>query len=115
MKLSLAERLLHHLVKLMPDKAQALVHILWVATEIYCPQTRVAVALHHALHGVDKSMALAERDVQSGVHARSAKNVVKEIKGYAPVVVNVVGTVAKHHVGKVGVHVVVDVLGYVWW
>ena len=66
------ERFVYHALQFLFHEFQASLDIVRVATEICAPYPRVAIAHHRALHGIYKSVALAERQIQSGVHTRSA-------------------------------------------
>ena len=65
------ERLLHQSVQLTAYQSAATFHIMRVATEIDTPAARVAIAYHAALHTIDQSVTLTQRQVQSGVETRT--------------------------------------------
>lgn len=96
------EWLLHHSVELTPYQAAATLHVVGVAPEVDAPRAGVGVAHHGAVDGVYQSVALAQGYVEPCVHARSAKHVVEQVEGHAPVVVGAVGPCAYHDVGLVG-------------
>jgi len=79
-----------------------------VATEIDAPETGVGIADHGALNGVDKGVALAERQVEACVHARTAQDVVEQVEGHAALVVDGVGAAAGDDMRLVGLHVADD-------
>ena len=112
---SVAQRLLHHLVKFAADKAQTAVDVLRVATEVDRPQSCVRIALRHALHRIDQSVPLSQRYVEPCRHARSTEDVVKEVESYAALVPDAVRTGAEHHVSEVRVHVFLQGLRHVGW
>ena len=76
-----------------------------VAAEVHGPRAGVAVGGEVAFDGVDKPVALAQREVQSCVHAGSAQHVVEDVERHAPFVLGRVGLTAYHDVGLMGVHV----------
>ena len=77
-------------------------HIVLVTTEIDAPSARVAISHHRALHGIYESVVLTEGEVELGIHAGTAEDVVQEIERHAAVVMHIVGLGAYHHVGLMG-------------
>ena len=111
----LAQRMLHHAVEFAAYQTQTLARIARIATEIYRPQTRVRVALHHTFNCINKSVALSERNVEASIHARSAQYIVEKIERDAARIVNIVGTCAQHNVRQMSVHVVLYGLWSIRW
>ena len=73
------ERLSHKAVEFASHESQTTLRVVWVAAEVYAPQSCVAVACDKALDGVDQRVALTQRQVEARVHAWSAEHVVHKI------------------------------------
>ena len=100
-QLGSTERFLHDFVEFTTNQTQTFLYVMRITTEIDAPHTCVAIVYHRAFNGVDQSITFSEREVQTGIHARSAQNVVQQIERYAKRVVDIVGLCAQHHMGLV--------------
>ena len=100
-QLAVAQRVLHQAVELAADQSEAALHVVVVAAEVYRPAARVAVAGHGALYGIYQSVAFAQRQVQTGIHGRTAQQVVEQVEGHAAGVAVAEGLRAQHDVGLV--------------
>ena len=96
------EGLFDQTVQLFAHQAAALVHVFGIAAEVDGPCGGVGVVGQRGFHGIDQSAALAKGDVEAGVHAWAAEEVVEEVEGYAAVVLGAVCGAANHDVCLVG-------------
>ena len=99
LQLTFRQRVLHESVEFTLHQSQATLHVVMVATEIDAPATRIAVADLCALNGIDQSIALAQRQVQASIHARTTKYVVQQEQRHAPRVVVAESLDTQHDVG----------------
>ena len=86
-QLAVAQGMLHDAVQFTVYQTQAALHVVVVAAEIDRPAACVAISRHRALDGINQSLALAEREVQTGIHSWAAEDVVQQIKRHATSVV----------------------------
>jgi hypothetical protein len=98
----LGKRGAHHFIEFLAHKQKTMVDILLITTEVGAPQSGIAIAHHRALHGVHEAVMLAQAQVQPGIHAGSAQNVVEQIEGHAPWVMDVESPASHHDVGLMG-------------
>ena len=98
-QLALAQGVLHHAVEFAVHQSEASFHVVVVASEIDGPDASVAIAGHAAFDGIDQAGLLSQREVQAGVHAWSAEDVVQQVKGHAARVAEGEGAAAQHNVG----------------
>ena len=97
LELRIAQWLLHELIQLLANQAEAALHVVLIAAEIDAPGARVAISYHRAFYGVNQSVVLSEGEVQLGVHARSTQHVVEQIERHSAVVVHIVSSGSYHH------------------
>ena len=97
LELRIAQWLLHELIQLLANQAEAALHIVLIASEIDAPGARVAISHHRALYGVNQSVVLSQGEVQLGVHTRSAQHIVEQIERHSSVVVHIVSLGSNHH------------------
>lgn len=79
LQLPVGEGLVHKRLKLTADEFNAAVDILGITTEIDAPDARIAIAHHGTLYGVDEAVVLAQGNIEFGVHARSAEDIIQQI------------------------------------
>ena len=103
LELRIAQWLLHELIQLLANQAEAALHIVLIAAEIDAPDARVAISHHRAFYGVNQSIVLSEGEVQLGVHARSAQHIIKQIERHSAVVVHIVSPGSNHHMSLMGI------------
>ena len=97
LELRIAQWLLHELIQLLANQAEAALHVVLIAAEIDAPGARVAIGNHRAFYGVNQAIVLSEGEVQLGVHARSAQHIVEQIERHSSVVVHIVSPGSNHH------------------
>ena len=97
LELRIAQWLLHELIQLLANQAEAALHIVLIASEIDAPGARVAISHHRAFYGVNQSVVLSEGEVQLGVHTRSAQHIVEQIERHSAVIVHIVSAGSNHH------------------
>ena len=83
-------------------KSDTSVDIVRVATKIDTPHAGIAIAHHGALYRIDKSVPLAEDEVQARVHARPPDDVVEQIKSHSLRAVGSISPVAHHDMRLMG-------------
>ena len=103
LELRIAQWLLHELIQLLANQAEAALHIVLIAAEIDAPGARVAISHHRAFYGVNQSVVLSEGEVQLGVHTRSAQHIVEQIERHSSVVVHIVSPGSNHHMSLMGI------------
>lgn len=97
LELRIAQWLLHELIQLLANQAEAAFHIVLIAAEIDAPGARVAIGNHRAFYGVNQAVVLSEGEVQLGVHTQSAQHIVEQIERHSSVVVHIVSLGSNHH------------------
>ena len=97
LELRIAQWLLHELIQFLANQAEAAFHIVFIASEIDVPGTRIAISHHRAFYGVNQAVVLSEGEVQLGVHTRSAQHIVEQIERHSAVVVHIVSAGSYHH------------------
>lgn len=97
LELRIAQWLLHELIQLLANQAEAAFHIVLIAAEIDAPGARIAISHHRAFYGINQAVVLSEGEVQLGVHTRSAQHVVEQIERHSAAVVHIVGVGSNHH------------------
>ena len=60
LELRIAQWLLHKLIQLLANQAEAALYIVLIAAEIDAPSARVAIRHHRTLYGVNQSVVLAQ-------------------------------------------------------
>jgi len=104
----LGERLLHQSVQFFPHQPDAAFHVLRVAAEIDGKRAGVGVVGQRTLDGIDQPLVFAQGDVEQGVHAWSANQIVQKIECDAALVVRAVAAATDHDVCLVGVELADD-------
>ena len=85
------------------DKASASLNLGFFAAEIDAPYACVLIAEGVALSIIYKSVLLSQADIEEGVHARTAKDIVEQEEGCAVVMIHAVTAVAHEDMCLVGV------------
>ena len=80
-------------------QSQTTLHIVMIASEIDTPTTCVAITDLRTLDGINQSIALAQRQVQASIHARTTKYVVQQEQRHALRVVIAESLDTQHDVG----------------
>ena len=96
LQLTFGQGMLHEPVQFTTYQSQTTLHIVMVASEIDTPATRIAIADLRALDGIDQSVTFAQRQVQTGIHAGSAQQVVQQEQRHASRVVVTKGLNTQH-------------------
>ena len=89
-------------IQLPTHQAPTLAHIVRVATEIDRPQPRIAIAHHRTVDRINQTMTLAQRQVQTRVHARAPQQVVQHVKRHAVGVIGMICPTAYHDMSLMG-------------
>ena len=86
-----------HPFQFLVGEFQTGIHIFNIRSEIDAEGTGIRIRSQIGFYIVDQSATFAKRHVQLTVHARTAKNVIQEIKGRTLVVIRIISTAADHH------------------
>ena len=102
-QLGVGEWFLHHPVQFFAHQSQAALDVVFIATEVDAPGSRISVGHHRAFHGIDQSVVLSQGEIEFSVHARSAEDIVEQIERHSSVVVHIVGSCSYHHMRLMGI------------
>ena len=75
-ELPFAQGLLHDTVQFSAHQTETTTDVVMVATEIDTPYPRVAITHHRTLHGIDQSVSLPQREIQTGIHPRATEYII---------------------------------------
>ena len=97
-KLKRGKSILPKLLELFQDEIGCLLTILRICPEIDALQTCIGVMGQIGFHVIDQSVLLAQRDIQTIVHARASENIVEQEKRIALLIKHVADAASDHHV-----------------